>query len=99
MGKDVEGWVLGYSFAILSVLAMVVNASSDEIFEGNMFSFNVLLKMDLGRPWYKCWSMNEWRWPILVNKLSIRAEIKCWAVGFVKFRIFYVDYVGCLDTL
>jgi hypothetical protein len=30
-----------------------------------------------------------------VNKLSIRAEIKCWAVGFVKFRIFYVDYVGC----
>ncbi len=43
MEKDVEGWVLGYSFAILSVLAMVVNASRDENFEGDMFSFNVLL--------------------------------------------------------
>jgi hypothetical protein len=35
--------VLGYSFAILSVLAMVVNACRDENFEGDMFSFNVLL--------------------------------------------------------
>ncbi len=35
--------MLGYSFAILSVLAMVVNACRDENFEGDMFSFNVLL--------------------------------------------------------
>ncbi len=41
--KDVEGWMLGYSFVIFSVLAMGVNASRDENFEGDMFSFNVLL--------------------------------------------------------
>lgn len=56
MEKDVEGWMLGYSFVIFSVLATVVNASRDENFEGNMFSFNVLL--------------NDGSWEALVQMLK-----------------------------
>ncbi len=56
MEKDVEGWMLGYSFVIFSVLTMVVNASRDENFEGNMFSFTVLL--------------NDGSWEALVQMLK-----------------------------
>jgi hypothetical protein len=56
MEKDVEGWMLGYSFVIFSVLVMVVNASRDENFEGDMFSFSVLL--------------NDGSWEALVQMLE-----------------------------
>jgi pantothenate kinase-related protein Tda10 len=56
MENNVEGWMLGYSIVIFSVLAMVVNASRDENFEGDMFSFNVLL--------------NDGSWEALVQMLE-----------------------------
>jgi hypothetical protein len=56
MEKYVQGWMLGYSFVIFTVLAMVVNAYRDENFEGNMFSFNVLL--------------NDGSWEALVQMLE-----------------------------